>query len=305
MDQKTIAVLLNYKNFDDTVEGADSLLKQTVPLYKIMIVDNCSKDGSYEKLCQYYYQHPIVEVIISDYNGGFGYGNNFGMKYCFKKYTFDNFLLINNDTRSDERMLEVFHQSWDRLKKKNNPGILCGKIYYYYKPDIIWSAGGRYSVVRLCGYHYGLDQKDCAEFNVERKITFATGCLLFFKKELIKEVGYLAEDYFMYVEDLEFSYKTIKKGFDIFYIPQAMIWHKINSTELLKNNKVDFYYPNRNRIVFGRKNYNLWERVLGYSFLLSTRGLRFLEYLSKGVLNNTFKGIIAGFTHPIRKDLYE
>ncbi len=301
MNKKTIAITLNYKNFKDSVEAVDSLLLQTIPFFKIIIVDNCSFDGSYEKLCNYYKDHEIVKVIKSDYNGGFAYGNNFAMKYCFSQYQFDYFLLINNDTISDAKMLEVFEQSWERLCHTSKLGILCGKIYYYSNPELIWSAGGYISTLKLCGYHYGIGEIDKGQFEIEKKVSFATGCLLFFSKELIKSVGFLSEDYFMYVEDLDFCYKTLQSGYNIYYIPQAVIWHKINSVFLKNSNKTNYFFPNRNRIIFGRKYKKGFVKTIAFTFMIVSRFIRFFQFLLKGKLENPFKGILAGFLYSEKK----
>jgi hypothetical protein len=89
---KTAAIIVNYNGSNDTIECVESLLDQFVPTHKIIIVDNYSPNNDYEILKEKFASSPSIVVLKSLKNGGFAYGNNFGIKYAmensFKFYYF-------------------------------------------------------------------------------------------------------------------------------------------------------------------------------------------------------------------------
>src|SRR5262245_59362789 len=83
---KLLAIIVNYKTADMTVQALESLVRELAPVSpaKVLIVDNDSQDGSFEKISaavaaksEY---RDVVEVQRSDKNGGFGYGVNWGLR---------------------------------------------------------------------------------------------------------------------------------------------------------------------------------------------------------------------------------
>ena len=86
-------VILNY-NDSKTVIDYIQLIKDYKNIDKILIVDNCSPDGSYEKLKKY--RSDKIEVIQTDGNKGYAYGNNYGVHYLEKKNEKYDFITISN-----------------------------------------------------------------------------------------------------------------------------------------------------------------------------------------------------------------
>ncbi len=91
-------VILNYLAYKVTMETVESFMKQDTDgnEIKIVIVDNCSPNESYEKLCEAYAENPVVEVICTEKNLGFANGNNFGFKKLQEEMKPD-FVIISND----------------------------------------------------------------------------------------------------------------------------------------------------------------------------------------------------------------
>ena len=78
-------VIVNYRTAELTLRSLEALLAalDDLPDARVLIVDNDSRDGSYEVLCQAVRQRglaPRVEVVASPKNGGFGYGCNIGIR---------------------------------------------------------------------------------------------------------------------------------------------------------------------------------------------------------------------------------
>lgn len=91
-------VILNYLAYKVTMETVDSFMKQDTAgnEIKIIIVDNCSPNESYEKLCEAYAENPVVKVICTEKNFGFANGNNFGYQKLLDDMKPD-FVIISND----------------------------------------------------------------------------------------------------------------------------------------------------------------------------------------------------------------
>lgn len=99
-------IILNYNSWQATVDYILLLKRQKAILLSILVVDNCSPDGSFSNLHQHYKDDNKVEVIQSDYNGGYAYGNNFGLKHLETSSDNDTLVLIsNNDISIDNEML--------------------------------------------------------------------------------------------------------------------------------------------------------------------------------------------------------
>ena len=296
--KKTIAILVNYNNSEDTKEAVKSLQKQTIPIYMIIITDNNSTDNSLEILQNEFNENNVI-ILQSNSNKGFAFGNNFAIKYALKNFEFDYFLIINNDTISDENVNKNFIEFAENNKTKPI-GILTGKILDYYKPEKLLSAGGSYNKTKCSGYHIGDGETDNRQYDEIRERTFATACLWFFDKSLISQIGFLPEEYFLYLEDVDYCIQVRKAGLRIIYLPTAKILHKEGATTKVTKRNPNFFYTNRNRIILTKKYFSEYEKVKFYIFFLTTRIIRFFQFLLKGKFINTFKGIKDGLKYHIR-----
>lgn len=73
MVPKTVAILVSYNGFHDTVECVKTLLNQTVPLHKIVIVDNASPNNDYEVLKEKFSDNSSIVVLKSPKSRGFAH----------------------------------------------------------------------------------------------------------------------------------------------------------------------------------------------------------------------------------------
>lgn len=87
-------VILNYNDSQTTIELLNMVINYII-FDHVIIVDNMSTDNSLDMLKKY--ESPRVKVICSDKNGGYGYGNNYGVKYAIEHYDSDYVLICNPD----------------------------------------------------------------------------------------------------------------------------------------------------------------------------------------------------------------
>ncbi|MCP2605454.1 glycosyltransferase family 2 protein [Candidatus Aminicenantes bacterium AC-335-O07] len=252
MTPKISIIILNWNNYEDTKECLESLGKITYPNYEVIVVDNGSTDGSYERLKEEFFHHIFIR---NEENFGFAKGNNMGIKYALKKKV-NYILLLNNDTVVDKNFLEPLVKE---AEKNEKIGIVGGKIYYYNTPKRIWYAGGKISLIKGGCVHYGAGDIDRGQYNEPKEVGFVSGCMMLVKTEVFEKVGLLDERYFLGTEDYDFCLKVRRKGYKLFYVPNSIIFHK-RGRSYEKFNPIHFYNGYLSKIIFMRQNFHpiLW-----------------------------------------------
>ena len=260
---KLSVVILNWNRKGDTKECVDSLLKSNLKKdeIEIIVVDNGSTDGSEEELKKIKTNGFSYEVIPTGKNLGFAAGNNVGIKHALNhdsKYIF----ILNNDTVVHEDLIENLLKA---SLEHPQAGILTPKIYFtkgfefhknnYKKEEtgkILWYAGGEIDWDNVYGKNIGVDEPDRGQYNTQQPVDFATGAAMFIKSDAIKKTGMFDEKYYMYLEDADLSIRMKKNGFEVVYIPEARLWHKVSQSSRI-GSELNDYYISRNRMLFGLK----------------------------------------------------
>lgn len=264
-------ILVNYKQVRLTIDCVDSIKKSTYKNIKIIIVDNCSTDGSFEKLTKKYAADQSIIVLCSTENNGFSAGNNIGIKYAMEN-TANYIMLLNNDTVIACDMVEKLFGLTD------DNTITTPKMYYHNDQDMIWYAGGEYNQFTGKVTHYGLNKPDSNKYRENRKVNFASGCCILMSRRIIERIGILSEDYFMYGEDLDYSLRIKDNDVSILYVCAAKLWHKVGSSSV--DSKLNIYYDTRNRFIVFHK----------YNFCATARFVFFVKILFlyiRGIIFNT------------------
>lgn len=245
---KVAVILVNYngKQYNETC--IESLIKQRGGQeIKIIIVDNGSQDGSMQIIQERYGTDARIETAILNDNYGFSHANNVGIRQA-EEWGADYVLLLNNDTEVHEDLLKELISCADR-----HPGsMIAPKIYYSERRDVLWSAGGEVSPLVRKVRHIGLDQKDTGQFDKERRIGFATGCCLLLPRSVIEKAGLLDERFFLYYEDTEYCFRLREMGIDIWYCPQAWLYHKVGASSKGADSPLCAYYIARNWLFCSR-----------------------------------------------------
>lgn len=269
-------IIVNYDTTKLTLECLDSLRNIKINDFTVntIVVDNGSQK---EFKVPARLQGDNLEILRTDNNIGFTGGNNLGMSYAVEHYNPDYFLLLNSDTTVTKDFLNELFLSI----QGDDRGIAVSKIYFekgcefhqksYTKNKlgkVIWFAGGTIDWPNLTAFHRGVDEIDYGQFNNLSQTDFATGCCMLIKRELIEEVGILDKKYFLYLEDVDYSMRTIKKGYKIIFCPKSIIFHKNAGSTGGSGSLVHEYYQTRNRILFFLKYSPLRYKLTAAKFLL-------------------------------------
>jgi GT2 family glycosyltransferase len=214
-------VVLNWNNLPDTIECLESLLAVTYPALRLLVVDNGSTDGSEAALRA---RFPGLELLQTGANLGFAGGNNAGMRHAFE-HGADYVLLLNNDTTVDPGFVTALV---DAARDHPRAGLLSSKILFFDRPNVIWYAGASFHPWPGWGRHRGYGQRDMAQFDRVEETDRPTGCSLLATRACCERVGLLRDEYFCYAEDLEWGLRARARGFQVLYVPESRVWHKVS-----------------------------------------------------------------------------
>lgn len=237
---------------------------------EVWVVDNNSVDGSVEMVRE---KFPWVKLIANKDNKGFSKANNQAMELSACKYQ----LLLNPDTVVEEETLEKVVTYMDAHPQVGGLGVRMvdgkGKFLPESKRGLPTPAVAFYKIFgisrifpkskRFGRYHLGY----LSEFETN-EIEILSGAFMLMRKEALDKVGLLDEDFFMYGEDIDLSYRIIKGGYTNVYFPETRIIHyKGESTKKSSVNYVFVFY--RAMVIFARKHFSQKNARL-FSFLINS-----------------------------------
>ncbi len=247
MRPRIAIILVNYKNYKDTLNCIESLKKVNYPNLLVIVVDNNSKDESYEMLLKESDEN--IKVIESGFNGGFAYGNNCGIRVALEEGA-QYVLLLNNDTIVDENFLEPLV---NKAESDELIGIVSSRIMFYPESHKIWYAGGAVDWKNLRAIHFGLKEDYTDAYAKETRVDFASGCCMLIPKKIFSNVGFLPEEYFMYCEDMDFCIMVTRAGYEIHYVPESVIYHCVSSSSGGEGSPFSIEWQTRARRIFWKK----------------------------------------------------
>ncbi len=135
MNQTLAFIILNYNDSASTISLVDSLCnwKQDNFQIRIIIVDNRSKDNSYTLLKERYSTaFSVVDVVESERNGGYSYGNNFGVRYAITHYSPDYIAIANPDIEVDENTVSECLKTFNAAAKLGGVSpVMCNINGHY------------------------------------------------------------------------------------------------------------------------------------------------------------------------------
>ena len=241
MNTSYLIILLNYNNWQDTIDCINSLKRCEIEDSNILVIENCSSDDSFEKLKS---KAPKVIMIKAEKNLGFTGGNNVGIKYAFEN-NYDYAIVLNNDTIVESKdSIKILVDEMD-----SNPDVTLGtgRIYYYPERDKIWYDGGKVIKWRASELHFNFrrNRNEVVLNNEVRNIDFISGCFMCIRLKNLPKIGYMDENIFIYLDDIEYSVRAIKNKLKLLYIPRAEIYHKARGEG--KHTPKLVYYSIRNR----------------------------------------------------------
>lgn len=242
---KVFVIILNYNGKNTIKTCLDSVYKSDYPNFEVVVVDNASRDGSFELAKNYFSR---AHFILNEKNVGFAAGNNVAIRFALEKFA-DYIFLLNNDATVEENTLSKLVATAESDEKT---GILSPVVYR--SDGEIWFAAGRIKWLKMKAIHefsVGTDRMvethNCAFLRTD----FVSGCAMFIKKDVFQEIGLLDEKYFLYYEDADFCLRARRKEFKCAVVPGARVIHHERSE---KNMEDKTYWLVLSGLIFFKKN---------------------------------------------------
>jgi GT2 family glycosyltransferase len=274
---------------EDVVDGFfASLALQGDVEFKLYVIDNSPVSVTLERCRALAQQHGVnAEFVFNNANLGVARGNNQGIELALRDGC-QSVLLANNDTEFGPGTLATLAAALDAGEVAVTP-----KMLYYGPERLIWYAGGRIDAWTLRTPHIGMLAPDRGQFDTAGPTGYAPTCFLLVKASVFEHVGVMDETYFVYYDDTDFVWRLNETGARIFYLPQAVVQHKVSTSTGGGRSPFTLYYTNRNRIYFIRKNFQGVHRAITLGYVLFTRLLT-VPRLSRAQAQRLWAGVRDG-----------
>ena len=244
---KLSVVIVNYNVKHFVQQCVDSVRRATRGMdCEVFVVDNHSQDGSVG-----YLRGRVrgVRLIESNHNLGFSRGNNMAIRQASGEYV----LLLNPDTLVGEDTLQQAVSFMDEHPKAGGVGVEM------HNPDGTLAKESRRAVpsplvsmkkMLGCDKQYYMSH---LPWDLPAQIEVISGAFCLVRREALEQVGLLDEDYFMYGEDIDLSYRLLRGGWENWYLPLPIVHYKGESTQKSSFRYVHVFYEAMH--IFFRKHY--------------------------------------------------
>ncbi|HUS51885.1 MAG TPA: glycosyltransferase family 2 protein [Candidatus Bathyarchaeia archaeon] len=262
MDLSIIVVSFNTKDLLNNC--LKSIFNQTKGIdFEVIVVDNGSTDSSPETVKSLINQKKPLSLIENKKNFGFAKANNQAIKKARGKY----FFLLNSDTILKD---SPFSELISFAKKHPQAGVIAPKLlnkdgskqlsaasFFTLPKVLLWlSTGDRFL--------FSSPGKAC-------QADWVMGAAMLVRREAIEKAGLMDEDFFMYMEEVEWCFRIKKSGWQIWFNPEAEIYHLVRgSSSLGKEKAVLGIY--QGLIYFYQKHFAPWQLGM-LKFLLQTKAI--------------------------------
>jgi GT2 family glycosyltransferase len=237
--------ILNWNGLKHTKKCLDSLKKLHYSNYEIILVDNGSTDGSKE----YFATLKDITFIDLPENTGFTGGHITAAKHAKGEYL----AILNNDLLVDPNWISACLETFERHPKA---ALVGGKSYKWDKTNPAYEQNNSYyayqEVDPATGYTRTLlvGGEECSVESI-------SGAALLIRRDVIDKVGYFDNDFFAYYEETDLIARMIRAGYEAYYNPEVMTWHKVAGSS--KGGEASFFYlyqMHRNRYLYALKNFD-------------------------------------------------
>ena len=271
------------------VKCMESVLDTDYPNFEIILVDNASTDGSIELVKETFADHRI-KIIRNETDRDFVGANNIGISNSSGDYL----VLLSNDTQVKKDWLNEIVSIFE---KDNSVGVIQIKLLKLDDKSKIDTCGHYFTIFGF-PYEIGVGQIDNGRYDHIYELFGARGAALPLRRKLLDKIGYLDEDYIIYGEDTDLSWRCWLSGFKVALAPKAIVYHKGGGTLNKSSLYRVFYHGTKNNIRTLIKNLSfgnlLWMlplhiscRIIMVIFFILKRRISDASWVLKGILWNT------------------
>lgn len=280
------AVVVNYRTADSTLRCVESLQRLSSPMLSVLVVDNDSRDGSFELLRT---RLPAAQVLPARENLGYGHGNNLGIRSALERGAEFIWVLTPD--------VEVGAGTLGPLLRlmANDPRVgIAGSIVHAGELRIVRSL-----LTPNLGYlprHVVLSEREAGSLHQPIETDYVEGCAILLRAAMVEEIGLFRDDWFLYFEEAEYCLRARERGWRVRIAPDS----EIRTRPITDSRNDRAYYMVRNSILLARSRRSFRCRTvarhLAALVLNALRIRRDQEYASATA---TLKAILAGLRKPL------
>jgi GT2 family glycosyltransferase len=245
-------VVLNYRCEEDTLACVRALRTSTMLNQRLIVVDNAALGAEHDRLRARLDDR--VTVLASGGNLGYAAGNNVGISAALPDRP-DFFFIVNPDVEVTPDALEALLTAAEEVPEA---GVIGARIVHGSdSPARLLYDGGVVDTARFGAtshLHMGRLLDDLPRTGV-RDTDYVTGAGMLVRRSVIRHVGLLPEEYFLYFEETEFCLRVQQAGWRTVIADDALLRHHKRSSGALPT-PYYVYYMTRNRLHFARRHFN-------------------------------------------------
>lgn len=214
---------------------------------EVFVVDNASQDDTVEAIGK---EYPWVRLIANDDNLGFARANNIAIRQSVGEYV----LLLNPDTIVAEQTLRQAVDFMDAHPKAGGVGVRMHNVDGTLAPESRRAIPTPWvSCLKMLGFtrRYYMSHLSWDE---PGRIEVISGAFCLLRRKALDQIGLLDEDFFMYGEDIDLSFRLLKGGWENWYVPCDIVHFKGESTQKSTFRYVHVFY--QAMLIFFRKHYS-------------------------------------------------
>lgn len=253
---KIFIIILNYDRHQDTTKCIKVLQKSSLPFNThIVIVDNSDTNESKQILKKTF---PKIKLIKTPKNNGFAAGNNLGIRFALKKLA-SHILIINPDVTVDKSFLKPLLNTF-----KQNPkaGLVAPVHQHKQNGQLFYGLGGKVNWITTKCEHVNTKN---LKFKQPKKYEFVSFACVLIKREVFEKIGLLNEQYFMYLEDVDYCITAGKDGFLCYIDPKVKVKHETSSSFVIPTQKLKHSFVSQ--IKFINKWLKFPQTILAYAYM--------------------------------------
>lgn len=289
MKIKVSVVIPNYNGLQYLEDCMDSLMKQDVRSFEIIVVDDASDDSGLEQVQSKYPDngaYPRTRYLKHEKNEGFCKSVNDGIALA----TADYVLLLNNDTRANPSMVrELYHT----IKKSPKIFSVAAKMVSLKNPEIMDDGGDYY-----CSLGWAFTpakDKPAKNYEKRKRIFAACGGAAIYRKDVLTQIGCFDENHFAYLEDIDIGYRAKLHGYENVFEPRAVVQHAGSAASGSRHNDFKARLSAQNNIYLIYKNMPNWQILFNMPHFLIGFTMKIGFYVLKGMGSAYIKGLADGF----------
>ena len=250
MQLKVGIIIVTFNSQNDIVRLLDSILIQEYDDLVVYIVDNISTDSTLS-IVENFRSGLNITIIKSQMNNGYASGNNIGIRKAIDDEC-EFVFILNPDMQLQKNCVFSLVK---RISMDNNIGVVG--------PLVLYGNGG-YNIIQDFGTKANFKTQKKVDYFGGRKLTnklpaeiyvdFVNGGAMMLRTAILNETGLFEEDYFMYNDELDISYRIKKAGYQILCLRDAKVMHFHNyDKQNVNGNNFLYYYIMRNKYLYFKK----------------------------------------------------